>query len=352
MQKKRILVAVLNWGLGHATRCIPIIKALQEHDFKVFIASDGAALELLKKEFPNLRAFELPSYNISYSKSAHTFKWKLLRETPGILKAINREKKEVKRLVETYKFSGIISDNRFGCRHSKINSVFITHQLNVLSGSTTYLSSNMHQKYISKFNECWVPDLPGSNNLSGMMGHLKKIPANVKYIGPLSRFKNTPLPKKYNYAVILSGPEPQRTMLEKKLLYSFNASDKKIILVRGLINEKEMLSSNKNLYIKNYLTSEALQKVILESDLIICRSGYSSIMDLAKLEKKAFFIPTPGQYEQQYLAKKFMKQGVAAYCQQENFTISKLEDSKYFSGFGGFNFSVDFRDIFTFFERK
>ena len=209
MPKKRILVAVLNWGLGHATRCIPIIKALQEHNFKVFIASDGAALELLKKEFPNIKAFELPSYNISYSKSAYTFKWKLLRETPGILKAINQERKEIKKLVESYQVTAIISDNRFGCRHKHIPSVFITHQLKVLSGSTSLLSSKIHQKYISKFKECWVPDLPGKDNLSGVMGHLKKTPKNVKYIGPLSRFKNMPQPKKYNYAVILSGPEPQ-----------------------------------------------------------------------------------------------------------------------------------------------
>ncbi|SKB54609.1 conserved hypothetical protein [Salegentibacter holothuriorum] len=352
MQKKRILVAVLNWGLGHATRCIPIINELQLNGFEVFIASDGAALELLKKEFLSITTFELPSYNISYSKHASSFKWKLFTETPGILKAIRLERKAIINLITEHDFTGIISDNRFGCRHIDITSVFITHQLNVLSGNTTYLSSRIHQKYISKFDECWIPDIPGKHNLSGVMGHAKETPKNVKYIGPLSRFNKSPQQKQYDYAAILSGPEPQRTMLEEKLLISFQNSDQKIILVRGIMTEKTISSKNKNLEIKNYLTSIALQEVILSSDVIICRSGYSSIMDLAKLEKKAYLIPTPGQYEQQYLADFFLKQGIAPFCQQEDFKLSKLEELKSFSGFSSLDFSVNFRDVFALFKGK
>src|SRR6056297_794539 len=260
MQKKRILVAVLNWGLGHATRCIPVIEELQQHNFEVFIASDCAALELLKKEFPSIKAFALPSYNISYGRTASSFKWKLFTETPSILKAIRLERKKIKDLVATHHFDGIISDNRFGCRHKNITSIFITHQLSVLSGNTTYLSSKLHQQYISKFDECWIPDTPGNHNLSGIMGHLKETPANVKYIGPLSRFNKLPQQKKYDYAAILSGPEPQRTMLEEKLLVAFQDSDKKIILVRGIMAESTISSKNRNLKIKNHLTSKALQE--------------------------------------------------------------------------------------------
>uniref|UniRef100_UPI0030DC38D0 glycosyltransferase n=1 Tax=uncultured Salegentibacter sp. TaxID=259320 RepID=UPI0030DC38D0 len=235
MQKKRILVAVLNWGLGHATRSISIINELLNHNFEVFIASDGVALQLLQKEFPDIKCLELPSYNISYSKSASSFKWKLFTETPGILRAIRLEKKAIKEFVDEYNLNGIISDNRFGCRHKKITSVFITHQLNVLSGNTTYLSSKLHQKYISKFDECWIPDTPGNKNLSGIMGHLKEMPENVKYIGPLSRFNKFRGQKRYDFAVVLSGPEPQRTMLEEKLLVTFQNSDKKIVFIRGII---------------------------------------------------------------------------------------------------------------------
>jgi uncharacterized protein (TIGR00661 family) len=352
MRKKRILVAVLNWGLGHATRCIPIINELKQNNFEVFIASDGAALELLKKEFPSVKSVELPSYNISYSKCPGSFKWKLFTETPSILKAIRMERKAIKELVAAHHFNGIISDNRFGCRHKNITSIFITHQLSVLSGNTTYLSSKLHQKYISKFDECWIPDAPGNYNLSGIMGHLKEMPKNLKYIGPLSRFNKLPQKKKYDYAVILSGPEPQRTMLEEKLLAAFKNLDKKIIFIRGLMDRESIFSANKNLLIKNYLTSEALEEVILSSEIIICRSGYSSIMDLAKLEKKAFFIPTPGQFEQEYLAQRFNSLGIAPFCKQEDFELSKLKDLKDFSGFSRLDFSVNFRDIFALFEGK
>jgi uncharacterized protein (TIGR00661 family) len=224
--------------------------------------------------------------------------------------------------------------------------------LSVLSGNTTYLSSKLHQKYISKFDECWIPDAPGNYNLSGIMGHLKEMPKNLKYIGPLSRFNKLPQKKKYDYAVILSGPEPQRTMLEEKLLAAFKNLDKKIIFIRGLMDRESIFSANKNLLIKNYLTSEALEEVILSSEIIICRSGYSSIMDLAKLEKKAFFIPTPGQFEQEYLAQRFNSLGIAPFCKQEDFELSKLKDLKDFSGFSRLDFSVNFRDIFALFEGK
>ncbi|MBZ9629963.1 glycosyltransferase [Salegentibacter sp. LM13S] len=352
MRKKRILVAALNWGLGHATRCIPIINELQKNEFEVFIASDGAALELLKKEFPDIKSLKLPSYDITYTKSPGLLKWKIFAESPRLLKIMQRERKVTRGLVEKYKLNGIISDNRPGCRYKHIKCAFITHQFSVLSGNTTYLSSKLHQKYISKFDECWIPDASGNQNLSGIMGHLKEMPENVKYIGPLSRFNKLPQQKKYDYAVILSGPEPQRTMLEEKLLAAFLNTDKKIIFIRGVMDKENISSANKNLIIKNYLTTKALEDVIMGSTVIISRSGYSSIMDLAKLEKKAFFIPTPGQFEQEYLAERFMKSGIAPFCAQESFELSQLEQLEGFSGFSRLDFRVDFRDIFTLFQGK
>ena len=186
--KKRILVAPLNWGLGHATRCIPIINALIENDYEPIIASDGVALQLLKKEFPELDAIELPSYNIKYSKKGYHFKLKLIMDAPKILKTIKAEKGAVKTILKTHRINGIISDNRFGVLSKKIPSVFISHQLNVTSGNTTWISSKLHQKVIKKFDECWVTDLKKEPNLTGKLGHLKKNKLNLKYIGPLSRF--------------------------------------------------------------------------------------------------------------------------------------------------------------------
>ena len=177
---KNILVAPLNWGLGHATRCIPIIKELKINGFTPIIASDGVALEMLRKEFPELQTLELPSYQIEYAKNGANFKWKMLKNTPKMIEAILEEKKLVKKWIKEYDIIGIISDNRLGVFSKKVQSVFITHQLNVLTGNTTWLTSKMHQRIIKKYTECWVPDFEGTPNLTGKLGHLKKSDLKIK----------------------------------------------------------------------------------------------------------------------------------------------------------------------------
>ncbi|MFD1094293.1 glycosyltransferase [Salegentibacter chungangensis] len=350
MQKKRVLVAALNWGLGHATRCIPIIEKLQEQNFEPVLASDGAALALLRKEHPHLKSFELPSYNIEYASSGSLLKWKLLLNTPSILNAIKLEKLETEKLVKTHNINGVISDNRFGVRSELVKSVFITHQLNVLSGNTTYLSSKLHQNYIRKFDECWIPDMPGAMNLSGILGHLKKQKPHIKYIGPLSRFEKKELRLKYQMMVLLSGPEPQRTILEKILLRELGGFQGKLLFVRGVMEGEEIASENPNLKIRNHMYGKELEEAVNSSELVLCRSGYSSIMDLSKLEKKAFFIPTPGQFEQEYLAERLKTLGIAPFCRQEDFSLKKLEELKNYSGFGSLGFSVDFSRLLALFQ--
>jgi uncharacterized protein (TIGR00661 family) len=350
--KKRILVAPLNWGLGHATRCIPIINALIEFGFEPIIASDGDALELLQKEFPNLFSIELPSYNISYSKRKAFFKLKLLKSTPKILKAIKAEKKITKQIVKTHGIVGIISDNRLGVYSKKIPSVIITHQLNVLSGNTTWLSTLLHEEFINHFNECWVPDFEGDNNLSGKLGHGNLIETPIKHIGPLSRFLKKDKKILNKLLVILSGPEPQRTLLGEKLLDALSKYNGKMVFVNGNIEEEQTIQAVGNMTLYNFMTSEELEKTINESELIICRSGYTSVMDLAKLGKKAFFVPTPGQYEQEYLAKRLSELKIVPYCNQNEFTLDKLEQVEYFKGFEVTNFKTNYKDLFSLFERK
>ena len=145
------MVAPLNWGLGHAARCIPIIDGLLENEFKVVLASDGDALLLLKKEFPKLDSIELPTYNIRYSKKRKGFKWSLVKRLPILIKAISEERKTINQLVSNRKIDGIISDNRFGVHSSKVPSVYITHQLNVLSGMTTFLSLMTNRAPTARF---------------------------------------------------------------------------------------------------------------------------------------------------------------------------------------------------------
>ncbi len=347
-----ILVAPLNWGLGHAARCIPIISALRESGYSPLIASDGIALQLLQKEFPTLETIELPGYKIQYAKKGKHLKWKLLKDSPKMMKAIAKERKVVKQLVKDGKIHGIISDNRFGVYHKKVPSVFITHQLNVLTGKTTWLSSKGHQRIIRKFDECWVPDVEGSPNLTGKLGHLKKPKKNVRYIGPLSRLGKNDLPKKYDLMVILSGPEPQRTLLENMLFEEVKHFDGKVLFVRGKVERKQQQFEHLNMDVFNFMTSEELEVAFNQSDVVLSRSGYTTVMDLAKLEKKAFFIPTPGQYEQEYLAKRLKKLGIAPKCSQERFTIERLAEIDLYKGLTHFSASQELSSLFSLFQSK
>ncbi len=329
--KKKILIAPLNWGLGHATRCIPIIKALQEKGFNPILASDSDALTLLQKEFPDLKSYTLPSYNISYSKGKN-LKYKLFLSTPKIVKAIQQEKKIVAQIVRKEQLSGIISDNRFGVRSAKIPSVYITHQINVLSGRTTAITSKLHQKIIAKFDECWVPD-DKERTLSGKLSSCEDIKFKVKYIGALSRFKKQKLPQKYDLLIVLSGPEPQRTILEQKLLVQLKTYAKKALFVRGVFTVDKLPSIQTNITVVNYMLSDELEHAFNESKLVLARSGYTTILDLSKLGKKAFFIPTPGQFEQEYLAEQLAEQSIAPYNSQEQFQLKLLDKIENYSGF-------------------
>lgn len=351
---KRILVAPLNWGLGHATRCIPIIRELLHQGHRPFIASDGVALTLLKKEFPDLPAFELPSYKISYAENGKNFKIKMIWDSPKVLKAIAKEKKAVKRLVKEHNLEGIISDNRLGAYYKKVPCVFITHQLNVLSGNTTWMSSKAHQKIIKKFDACWVPDVKEKPNLTGKLGHLKKSKLNIAYLGPLSRLEKEELPITNDLMVLLSGPEPQRTMLEEKLLEELHEFEGDILFVKGKIEQDQIqeeieIPHGKILHY-NFMKSNELAQALNQSERVLCRSGYTTVMDLAKLEKKAFFIPTPGQYEQEYLAKRMQKQGLVPYSTQEDFKLNYLSRIDDFDGLTQFESVVDFSSLFEVFS--
>ncbi len=347
---ENILVAPLNWGLGHATRCIPIIRELELHGFTPIIASDGVALMMLQKEFPHLESVVLPSYKIEYGKKGADFKWKMIKNSPKIIKAIFKEKKMVKKLIATFDLKGIISDNRWGIYSNKIPSVFITHQLNVLSGKTTWISSKLHQYFIKKFTECWIPDVQYRPNLTGKLGHLVNSSFPLKYLGPLSRFEKKELPLKYDLMVILSGPEPQRTLLEERLMEEIQQYNGNVVFVKGLVEavqQKEVI--NKVTYF-NFMTSSELEKTFNESGIVLCRSGYTTVMDLAKLEKKAFFIPTPGQFEQEYLAEKFKRNGMAPFAKQDEFKIENLNEVNLYKGLPQLGEAINWKQLFLLFH--
>ena len=350
--KKNILVAPLNWGLGHSTRCIPIIRALIENNYNPILASDGVALEMLRKEFPDLQTLELPSYQIEYAKNGKNFKWKMLKNSPKMISAILKEKKIIKKWISEFNLSGIISDNRLGVQSKQIPSVFITHQLNVLTGKTSWITTKLHQNIIKKFTECWVPDFKEKPNLTGKLGHLKNTNLNLKYIGPLSRLNAKDIKIKYQLMVLLSGPEPQRTMLEEKLKIEVLKFNGNVIFIKGVVEKKQIIDQVANTTFVNFMNSESLETAFNESEMVLCRSGYTTIMDLAKLDKKAFFIPTPGQYEQEYLAKKLKRNGMYPFANQDDFRIENLYEIDLYKGIQTPENNIDWFELFGVFKQE
>jgi hypothetical protein len=217
------------------------------------------------------------------------------------------------------------------------------------------MSSHAHQRIIKKFSACWVPDVEGKPNLTGKLGHLKKSKLNIKYLGPLSRFEKMDPPVIYDLMVLLSGPEPQRTFLEEKLLMELHDFEGSILFVSGKIEAsqtKEEIKIEKGSLLRiNFMQSSELQTALNQSAKVLCRSGYTTVMDLAKLEKRAFFIPTPGQYEQEYLAKRMEKQKLVPYCVQDKFTLNKLAKIDDFDGLAQFESEIDYEDLFSVFSK-
>ena len=326
-------MAPLNWGLGHATRCIPVIKALIKYDFQPILAGDGDSLRLLRQEFPELTYYELPSTEVVYAEKGNFLKYKLLAQAPKLMRAVKLEKKRTQEIHKLEKLSGIISDNRFGVRSDDIPSIYITHQLQVLSGATTALSSQYHRQIINKFKECWVPDFE-SNELAGKLSKPGKGKLALKYIGPLSRFSRHPQNKRWDIVAVLSGPEPQRGILEAKIKEELRSYSGKSLIVKGVVEGKQKMESEGNLTIVNFMLHEELCDVIEQGELILSRSGYSSVMDLYELGAKAYFIPTPGQFEQEYLAEHLKQKGYADFSEQASFHMNKLKNIENYKGFG------------------
>lgn len=326
-RRKRILVAPLDWGLGHASRCVPIIKELQRQGATVVVAASNKPLDFLRNEFPNIEHVVLPGMNVAYPKHISMSIFMAIK-APKFLKSIREEYEIVKSVIDSYNIDGVISDNRYGLYHKKIPTVLITHQLFIKASFFSKAAKKLTEKYASRFTFCWIPDYKSTPNLSGDLSHGQTDLSNLRYIGPISRFKIPDYYKhtiRYDLLVVLSGPEPSRTQLENTVLKQLKKSKLKVLLVRGLVNSSPRIEDkySENIVRLNYLNTEELQKAILISKVVLCRSGYSSIMDLSVLQKKALFIPTKGQTEQIYLAKKLKAENKAFYTSRSRLNIEK-----------------------------
>ncbi len=219
-----------------------------------------------------------------------------------------------------------------------------------MTGNTTWFTSLLHQNIIKKFSECWVPDTNSTPNLAGELSHLKNPDLNIKYIGPLSRMHCKKVDKKYDLMIVLSGPEPQRGMLEEKLKKEIINYNGNVLFIKGIIEKEQKKEQIDHITFYNFMNSRQLEQALNESELILCRSGYTSIMDLSKLNKKAFFIPTPGQYEQEYLAEKLKKEGRIPFARQEDFSIQNLNEINNYKGLSEIKSDLNWAEIFKVFQ--
>lgn len=328
MQKQTTLYAVLNWGLGHASRSIPIIKKKIAEGEKIIIASDGDALRLLQKEFPQQIFETLPAYNVHYAKRAKDFDKTFFFQLVKLGKAIKKEQERTKELIGKYNISQIISDNRYGVYHQAIDSVIICHQMN-LQHQNTFVQKQMNKVHfglLNSFHQIWIPDFQGEKALAGNISQTisKKLKPKIKYIGAVSRFKKEEIPLIYDKAIVLSGPEPQRTILENILAQKLKNTKQKIAFVRGISSAKNKLKLPANVEVFDLVKSKELNKILNQSQQVVCRAGYSSVMDLVCLNKKAMLIPTPGQTEQEYLAKFLQKNHLFRCVFQENLETESI----------------------------
>jgi uncharacterized protein (TIGR00661 family) len=333
--KPKILIAPLDWGLGHATRCIPIINEFISLNCEVLIAASGSSFFLLKKEFPNQVVLRIAGYKIKYSRNKRWLPVSLLLQSPHLFVFIYKEHRWLKKAIKKYRIDAVVSDNRFGMFAKNIPCSYITHQLLIKTGNklSEKVLQKIHYYFIKKFNYCWVPD-HRENGIAGELSHQENKPTNVLYAGPLSRFEileNTPVI--YDIIISISGPEPQRSIFEKIILAQIKFTEKKILIVRGLpgINE-EFPHENASVKIVNHLSLYELNKAFHQSKIVISRSGYTTIMDLMKIKKKAVLVPTPGQTEQEYLAYYLMKSEFFYSVDQNKFSLdSTINEALSFS---------------------
>lgn len=299
LKDKTIFISALDWGLGHATRCVPVIRELKENN-KIIIGVTPLTKIIFDEEFPDLQKIEVPAYNITYS-TLFPLWFKLFLSAPRLFLIIKKEKAFLEKIIDEYKIEVVISDNRFGLHSKKVLSIFITHQLFLKTPFANSFAQNLNKKYILNFDEVWVPDFEDEKrSLSGELSHGTHFHKNVKYIGPQSRLTKEIQQKKYDGLFLISGPEPQQSILKNELLC---LAEKNPRCKFALVSTQNTKQETRNTEIFICPDKVKLSELINQSETIFCRSGYSTLMDLHALKKRKIILtPTPGQTEQEYLA--------------------------------------------------
>jgi UDP:flavonoid glycosyltransferase YjiC (YdhE family) len=331
-----ILVSPLDWGLGHASRMIPVISRFMQDGQRVIIAGSGRSARLLKHTFPGLLFLQLPAPAIRFATGR--FSWAgLIMRFPALIWSVIQEHRRISTIVDEYRVDIVVSDNRYGlyCRHAYC--VFVTHQLSpVLPGMLRFLEFPVYRlisHFISCFTECWIPDVEDTDhNISGKLSHRYNKPPNAEFIGTLSRFCDCDTDhggesvNRFDLAVILSGPEPQISTFENKVIGQVQPMPITVIILKGLRDNIPIQSSasNTNITLVFHLETQAFSQVIRQAGQVLCRSGYSGIMDMVALGVPAILVPTPGQSEQEYLANYLSARGWFRTIRQNDMQLQEI----------------------------
>ncbi len=301
----------MNWGIGHATRSLPIVNELISNEFNVVICSDGEPLAWLKNELSGVIFEELPSYQISYTSSVIPWYFASL---PSLAKSIRAENRFLEVLVEKYSADFVISDNRLGFYSRRVPSYYITHQLSILVPRFSKIASRLHAYFINKYSEVWIPDSPHLK-LAGELTENKKVKIKHRYIGTLSRYSEfSKVENKYVLAILTGPIEVRIDLLE---LLKSQAIERLII-----VGAPEDRVDEEN-QIFGIISKSDLEVWLKKAEIIISRCGYSTLMDLLQLKIPALLLPTPGQYEQEYLASLHQNSRYWVIQNEKEFNFSK-----------------------------
>jgi hypothetical protein len=324
----RILICPLDWGMGHTTRMLPIASELLREGHEVVFGGSERQLALVKNDLPAAGTLIFAGFTTRYSKVLPMYLYTLFR-VPAFITALIREHRQLKSVLSSGGFDMVISDNRMGLWNKSVKTIYITHMLRIpmplMLRFLEPIGVWIHRQFINKYDECHIPDSEGESNLSGRLAHKVRLPNNARYTGILSKFsickpEDIVLPQKLahlhnrTYSVlILSGPEPQRGLLRKTISSGWHNRDEPLVILEGNPSDETTITVSDRIISVSHLTPAAMAAVIMESNEIFSRSGYTTIMELASLNRldiRATLIATPGQTEQEYLSRYISNTGL------------------------------------------
>lgn len=299
IQKERILVSPLNWGLGHVSRTIPIIEALLQNENEVIICCTNAQRELYFSFFPDSIYEDFPGYPFQF-KGKGNWSWDILRHLNKLKHFLNEEQKLVQQLVHKHQATILLSDQRYGFKNKDTKNIIISHQPRLPISVWNVFAHVWNTRLLFDFDELWIPD-DQNHTFAGKLSHSNH--KNTHYLGPVSRFNDFTKYEEFQleYLAIISGPEPYASQFYKEVVAFLR---RKKVPSAIVIPSSVMIEDKLPSFIKKHIQPDkrTLELLLQKSNIIISRCGYSTLMDLHFTGHHALLVPTPGQMEQSYLA--------------------------------------------------